>query len=213
MIENLLAVWNAESRSDTNAIIVPDGCRDLIFTSTVVERGKCFVSPLFDQAKVISVKAGSHMIGFRMKPGVHIEEKALLASMPNNVADLSEISHRLYDFTRRKHSVEDALDCLASDIGSIANAAKQIGVSQRSLQRLLIRETGRPPIYWMMLARMRRASRMMLEPIPLIEIADMNGYADQSHMNREFKRWLNITPSVLRNAPEIITQLNNSGYD
>ncbi|NOZ54998.1 MAG: AraC family transcriptional regulator [Gammaproteobacteria bacterium] len=213
MIENLLTIWKSEPKSDTTTIIVPDGCRDLIMKLTMSEKPQWFVSSLYDQAKVVSLKAGSIMIGFRIKPGVRIAEKELLEAIPNHYTDISELTCRLYTFTHRKHSVEDALGCLASDVVSIAHAAKQAGVSQRSLQRLLIRETGRPPVYWMMLARIRRTARAVLKPIPLVEIANMFGYADQSHMNREFKRWFDISPSTLRSTPDIIYQLNDKGYD
>ncbi len=216
-IENLLAVWTTESKSDTTVVIAPDGCQDIIMRSTVGEKHQWFVSSLYDQANTVSVKAGSRMMGLRMKPGVRIDEQKLLTSIlqipGHHYLDMSELCCRLYSFTDRKRSVEDALDCLASEVNSIAHAAKRIGVSQRCLQRLLIRETGRSPIYWMLLVRMRRAARALLEPTPLVEIADRFGYADQAHMSRECKRWFGMSPSGLRCMPEIIKQLNDVGYD
>jgi len=213
MIENLLAVWTAKPRSTTTSIVLPDGCRDLIVKTVAGEKPQWFVTSLYDQAKAVSLKGGSEMTGFRMKPGVRIEKSKLLMSVQNQYNDINEISCRLFDFTRRKHSVTDALDCLVSDVGSVAHAAKLLGNSQRTLQRLLIKETGRSPSYWLMLARIRKAARAVAEPVPLAEIADRSGYADQSHMSREFRRWFDISPSALRNKPEYIHQLNSSGYD
>ncbi len=213
MIENLLAEWKSAPQSDTTVIVVPDGCRDLIMKSIAGERPHWFVSSLYDHAEKVPVKAGSIMAGFRMKPGVSINEKELIASISDSSGDVDEIFCQLFDFTHRKNSVEEALRYLAFDVKSVSHAAKLIGVHQRTLQRLLIKETKRPPVYWIMLARMRRAARAVLEPLPLVEIADMFGYADQSHMNREFNRWLGMSPSALRNAPGIIRHLNDAGYD
>lgn len=212
MIENLLAEWKSAPQSDTTAIVVPDGCRDLIMKSLPGERPQWFVSSLYDHAKKVSVKAGSMMVGFRMKPGVSINEKKLIASISDSSGDVDEVLCQLSDFTYRKKSVEEALHYLAFDVKSVSYAAKLIGVHQRTLQRLLIKETKRPPVYWMMLARMRRAARTVLEPLSLVEIADMFGYADQSHMNREFNRWLGLSPLALRNSPDIIRHLNDAGY-
>lgn len=153
------------------------------------------------------------MMGFRLKPGVYIQEEALLNSMPDNMDDVDEITNRLDDFTRHKHFVEEALECLASNIKSVAHVVSELGVSQRTLQRLLVQETGRTPVYWMTLARIRRTARSLLRPVPLIDISDMHGYADQAHMCREFKRWFNMSPSALRSMPDILDQLSNSGYD
>jgi len=213
MSSNLLAVWKSTSKSDTDVLIMPDGCRDLIMKIVEGNRPEWFVSSLYDQAKSVSIQAGSIMTGFRLKPGVYIREKALLNSIPGNLDDAHEISNRLDDFTHHKSFVEEALDCLASEVKSVTHAASELGVSQRTLQRLLLQETSRPPVYWMMLARVRRTARSILEPIPLIEIADMFGYSDQAHMSREFKRWFNMSPSDLRNKPDILEQLFNTGHD
>jgi len=87
-----------------------------------------------------------------------------------------------------------------------------LGVSSRTLQRLICKETDRAPAYWILLARARRAAREMVEPTSLADIAETHGYADQSHMTREFKRWFDLSPSVMRNTPNILDQLFNRGY-
>lgn len=153
------------------------------------------------------------MMGFRLKPGVQIDEGKLLASLSENQLDVNDIVTQLQNFTQRGNSVEEALYGLALELGSTKDAAREMGIHQRTLQRLMLRETGRSPVYWMLLARMRRAARAVSEPIPLVEIADRWGYADQAHMSREFRRWLNLSPSALRRRPDIIQQLNASGYD
>ncbi len=213
MNEILLTIWDATPKSDSSCIIVPDGCRDLIRVRQKGKKAQWFVSSLFDQAKIISIKAGSRMLGFRMKPGININEKQLLASISNRDMGVAEILSRLDCFACRKASVEEALNGLASDVTSVAGVAKQLGVSQRTLQRLLIQETGKSPVYWIMLARIRRAARAILEPVTYIEIADMCGYSDQSHMCREFRLWFNVSPSAFRNSADIFHHVRDAGYD
>ncbi len=213
MTETLLAHWRANAHSNINATIVPDGCRDLIVKIIPGECPKWHVSQLYDQSTLIKINAGSSMMGFRLKPGVQIDEDKLLASLSENHLDWHDIVIQLQNFTHRTTSVEEALYGLALEVTSTKNAAKEMGVHQRTLQRLLLRKTGRSPVYWMMLARVRRAARAVSEPTSLVEIADRLGYADQAHMSREFRRWLNISPSALRRRPDIIQQLNASGYD
>ncbi len=213
MSSNLLSLWNSSSKSKVAAIIVPDGCRDLIMK--VVDRGrpKWFVSPMFDQAKIISIGANSILSGYRMKPGVYIAEEELLRSINDSNNNFDDISNRLADYTRRSYSVEEALNCFATDVSSVKQAAKKLGVSPRTLQRLIGQETDRSPTYWILLARARRAARALIESSSLADIAEMHGYADQSHMSREFKRWFDTTPSVMRSTPSTLRQLCNGGYD
>jgi len=213
MNDNLLATWKFSADTSSTTLILPDGCRDLIMREVGGERPCWFVSSLFDQSKSVSMRAGSVMTGFRLKAGVRVKKDCLLDSVVNIFPEDDEIFNCLDDFTFRNHCVEEALECLASEVKSVAHAAARIGVSQRTLQRLLMRETKRSPVYWLMLARVRKAARSLSEPVPLIEIADIFGYADQAHMSREFKHWFNISPSALRDSPEILNQLSHSGYN
>jgi len=213
MNDNLLATWEFSSDLNATALIVPDGCRDLIAITVIGEQPSWFASSLYDQTKPVLIQAGTVMKGFRLKAGVRIKNECQLNSVLSNCFEDDEIFNRLEDITYLKPCVGEALEYLASDVKSVAHVATEIGVSQRTLQRLLMRETNRSPAYWLMLARVRKAARSLAKPMPLIEIADFFGYSDQAHMSREFKRWLDISPSKLRRSPEILDQLNHLGYD
>ena len=213
MSENVLATWEVATKSQATSVVVPDGCRDLILFSQVGNKNRWFVTPLFDEMHKVVLSRGSMMIGFRMRPGIRVAEKKLLESMPEQGFDWNEIRDRLDTFTTRKDSVEEALNCLASDVKTVAQVAKEIGTVQRTLQRLLLRETGRSPVYWMMLARARKAARALSSSLCLVDIAELHGYADQAHMSREFKRWFNTSPSALRTRSGILHQVFDAGYD
>jgi AraC-like DNA-binding protein len=213
MDKNLLSLWNFSSKLETTTVILPDGCSDLIMQVVNKGKPKWLVYPMFDQAKVVSIEANSVLSGYRMKPGVNIKEKTLLRSLYQSNKNIDDISNLLSDYTDIKCSVQEALKCLATDISSVKQVAKELGVSSRTLQRLIVSNTNKSPTYWILLARARRTARALTESMPLAEIAEVYGYADQSHMNREFKRWFNITPLAMRSKPNILRQLYSEGYD
>ena len=212
MTEIILAEWRSAPRSDTCVSVIPDGCRDLIMHVAPGAAPYWFVSSLDARTYTVSIGAGAFMKGFRLRPGARINEERLLASVQRRHCRDEEIRDRISGFTCLPPRVAGALDCLASGVGSINEAAARLGVSRRSLQRLLKRETGPPPAFWLMLARVRRAARTVSEQLPLAEIAALHGYADQAHMSRDFRRWLNVSPSELRSGSSILTQLSQPGY-
>jgi len=212
MSKNILATWEVTTKTDISSVIVPDGCRDLIMYSPTGDKPRWFISPLFDETHTVTVGSGSTMMGFRLRPGTSINEAKLLASMSNDKLEFNDICERLDAFATRKASIEDALYGLA-DAKTVQQAASETGTSPRTLQRLLMRETGRSPVYWVLLARARKAARALNSPLCLAGIAERYGYADQAHMSREFKRWFNVSPTVLKNSPSKLNRLYDEGYD
>lgn len=153
------------------------------------------------------------LIGFRMRPGVEFNEKELtdyLTSKGDVITD--EVEGILDDFTSFDFSVGEALECLASDVNSIKQASIRLGVSPRTLQRLISKKTGRAPGYWLQLARVRKAGKDLCSALSLSCVADIHGFSDQSHMTREFQRWFGATPKHIVNTPELISQLRDTGY-
>ncbi len=88
-----------------------------------------FITPLFDQAKLVSIEANSILSGYRLRPGVHIEEETLLSSLYQSNDNVDDISNQLSDYTNIKCSVQEALKCLATDVSSVTQVAKELGVS------------------------------------------------------------------------------------
>lgn len=196
----------------STAIIIPDGCRDLIMKVSGEAEPQWFVSPLLDHSKAVQIENNSNFLGFRIKPGTYIEEEKLLNTIKREYVDLDNVYNVIEDFTCVDFAVEEALSCLASDIDSIKKASLLLGVSTRTLQRFIYKKTERTPSYWFQLARIRRAARALPQSVPLVDMADMYGFSDQAHMSREFKRWFHISPSEIQDYPEIVTQLNDIGY-
>ncbi len=212
MTGTLLATWRLEAEREFTALVIPDGCRDLIFKSPLGEKPYWFLSSLEDRTCGVPIKKGDIFTGYRLKPGTSVLEDGLLAAVRGEEFTHEDVCSRLDSLTTLSGSLAEALACLASGIGSVALAARRLGMNQRSLQRLMLQETGQPPVYWLQLARVRRAGRAVHGAKSLAEIAVVHDYADQSHMSREFKRWLAISPSALRKGATQSGQLREPGF-
>ncbi len=158
------------------------------------------------------VKNGDVYFGYRLTPGASILENKLLAAVQNEDFIHEDICSKLDSYTSLSVSVADALTCLASGVASVAKAAKQLGTNKRSLQRLILQHTSQTPVFWLQLARIRHAGRAVQEDMPLAEIALVLGFSDQSHMNREFQRWLGDSPLALRKGRVQNERLNEPGF-
>jgi len=105
---------------------------------------------------------------------------------------LSAAQRRLLD-----HYIEDHL---ATNI-KLADLASVARLSVFHFTRLFRDEFGVPPHTYVMKHRLERAKTQLANPaIPLKAVAMNSGFADQSHMNRLFRKWLNTTPQKYRNA-------------
>ena len=213
MSDNVLSIWKSRSEKSFSAVILPDGCRDVIFKVVGNQKPLWSISPLFDTATQINVKSNSELIGFRMRPGVAFNEKELTRYLAGKDIAHCDMQSVLNDFTYLDCSIAEGLHCLASEnISSIQQAAAILGVSSRSLQRLFANKTGRSPSYWFQLARIRKAGIQLNSLENLSSIADICGFSDQSHMTREFQRWFQTTPQKMLKNSDLIEQLYNKGY-
>ena len=83
---------------------------------------------------------------------------------------------------------------LAEDIG-LDKLAQLVGLSQSQFARAFKASTGLPPYKWCLHNRIKRAQEMLLNGNDsLSEIALENGFADQSHFTKSFRRVTGTTP-------------------
>lgn len=77
--------------------------------------------------------------------------------------------------------------------------AEYAGMSRRSFERLFREELNCPPNAYLKQVRVNAACRSLLDSgLPLAEIAVGCGFADQSHMTREFRKLIGMTPRAYR---------------
>ncbi|MBI2239193.1 MAG: AraC family transcriptional regulator [Magnetospirillum gryphiswaldense] len=79
----------------------------------------------------------------------------------------------------------------------LQNLAHQVGMTPLALLRGFRAAFGLPPHAWLIQARVRRAKDRILAGEGLADVAAQCGFADQSHMNRHFRRLLGVTPGAL----------------
>jgi len=208
----VLQRWQSTATTRERQSVLPDGCRDLIFRLGPGARPVWLVSDLACRAIPVTVGPGTRHIGYRLCPGVRIEPASLLASMRDGMSD-AEITEHLHNYVTPVANVSQALLALRSGRPrGIEGVARALGVQCRSLQRLLRRETGQTPLFWLRLARVRRCAAQIGSAESLAELAFDLGFADQAHMTRELRHWLGITPRAIRLDPDWAARHLGKGY-
>jgi AraC-like DNA-binding protein len=207
-----LDLWRFAALERTTVHVPPDGCRDLIVVAPRTGAPVCFVSALADTTEAPEFAAGDRAVGVRLRPGAQFDEHALLALLRDGErADDSDLAAAIGCAVRLDTQVRDALDCL-QEAPTLQLAQRRLGVSERSLERLLSLRTQRGPLYWRQLARARRCARALAGAAPLAQLAAEHGYADQAHMARDLRRWFGATPTRLRASPEFLATLAAPAY-
>lgn len=113
-----------------------------------------------------------------------------LASRPDRLAAAGESARRIA-------AVTDA--CLAESAPpmDIARLAALAGVTTRQVQRDFAQHLGISPIAWLRLVRLQRTLGGIARGTPMAELSTAQGFSDQSHMTRELRRWIGVTPGQL----------------
>lgn len=149
----ILEHWQHHATQTERHLVLPDGCEDLICSVSTDGKPTWFVFDLADSAHFASSTQGSTTQGLRFSAGAQIHKSALLASIANHT-DMNDIKKDIGNFVSVDANVADAL-AVPSLENSVASAASVLGVSARSLQRLLVKHTQKPPSFWCRLGRVR----------------------------------------------------------
>ncbi len=207
-----LDLWRFTATRAESVHVPPDGCRDLIVVVTRAGAPVCFVSALADTTETPAFESGDHAVGVRLRPGAQFDEAALLTLLRQGERiDDSDLMNAIGAAVRLDVRVQEALDCL-QEAPPLGIAHARLGVSERSLERLLVQRTRRGPLYWRNLARARRCARALGGAEPLAHLAAEHGYSDQAHMTRDLQRWFGAAPAQLRRMPEFLGTLAASGH-
>ncbi|MBB4572249.1 AraC-like DNA-binding protein [Rhizobium lentis] len=83
---------------------------------------------------------------------------------------------------------------------SLADLARESGLSRFQVLRGFAKATGLTPHAYLLQARIHRARRLIAQGTPLAEAAFASGFADQSHMTRVFVRKYGLSPRLYAGA-------------
>lgn len=196
----VLQKWMHKAQVCAAELVLPDGCRDIIRIDHPNGQCEWRVTPLQAAPEIVELTPGADLTGYRLSPGSHISADFLCGLEQGIEVNENDIHHEVTAQTRSA----EAIRCL-SEAEGVERAARASGVSVRSLHRLLIKETGKSPIFWLRLARVRRASQD--HQSPLAAVAADHGFSDQAHMAREFRHWFGLSPRALRSNAKVQHQL------
>ncbi|MFC3282812.1 AraC family transcriptional regulator [Litchfieldella rifensis] len=104
---------------------------------------------------------------------------------------------------REPRAVKLARDCLANrlvDPPSLEELGVMVGLSPFHFARVFRRATGLPPHAWLKQQRLERARTLLKQGWAPAWVATEAGFADQSHLSRQFKQAYGVGPGAYRQA-------------
>ncbi|NEZ66417.1 AraC family transcriptional regulator [Leptolyngbyaceae cyanobacterium CCMR0082] len=98
---------------------------------------------------------------------------------------------------RDRHRVQQVQDYLMAHLTenvSLDQLAQLVGLSPYHLHHIFQQEVGMAPHQYQIQARVNRAKQLLHQGLSLRQVAEDAGFSDQSHLTRQFKRFLQVTP-------------------
>jgi AraC-like DNA-binding protein len=137
-----------------------------------------------------------------------LERDSLLSSLlPALVARHAEGHRRPREAGKEHRAVRLVRECLVDNLAenvSLRELARPTGLNPTYLLQVFAEEVGMPPHAYQRAARVWRAKRLLIEGVPLSQVASETGFYDQSHLTRHFKRHVGVAPgNYARNSRRI----------
>jgi AraC-like DNA-binding protein len=210
-------VWERTEDRGGRARILPDGCIDVVFSSS---HGLRLIGAN-TVAFVSDVEPGEPVVGARLLPGA---APALLGIAAEPVLDqrppLSELlgddarrlQERLYESGDRVATLRGWLTgrtphasapdpLVAATVSGMAGGDHRIGpladslsISERALRRRVTAAVGYGPKRLARVLRLRRALALAADGSPLVDAAYESGYADQAHFGHDCLELAGLAP-------------------
>lgn len=93
------------------------------------------------------------------------------------------------------------LECIEARLDTpltLAELAREAGVSVRHFSRAFSAAIGMPPHQYILSQRVERARVLVSQGVPLAEVAQQVGFSDQSQLSRTFRRFTGCSPTAFR---------------
>lgn len=102
---------------------------------------------------------------------------------------------------RQRRAIVEYVEANLGEALTLEGMGAELGLGACSFSRAFRRSFGMPPYAYLIVRRIERARRMLVETVePIKAIAVACGFADQAHLTRLFSRELGATPAALRRS-------------
>lgn len=231
--------WLGLANTDPTYAILPDGCVDLVFEITSSGwRGWAYGTTT--RPTEIALTFGSHYLGVRFKPGQsrHFidacgaelanarEDLDTLVSLPGHLIRSCVLTGAVFDeldrlllgllcrCSPRASYVDHVVHQIRAARGNvrIEEIAARVGKSRRQVERSFLETVGMTSKLYASIVRLEHAADLIRAQtqLALADVAVAAGYADQSHMTRDFVRLARTSPARLRQGDVAFLQYNGA---
>ena len=84
---------------------------------------------------------------------------------------------------------------------ALEDLASVAGISQHHFSRLFKQVIGMSPMQYVQWHRLEKAKKLLQDPnLPIIDVAQQCGFADQAHLSRIFKSQMGLSPKAFRDS-------------
>ncbi len=102
---------------------------------------------------------------------------------------------------RQRRAIVDYIEANLGEALTLDGMAAELGLGACGFAKAFRRSFGVPPYAYVILRRIERARRMLVETVePIKAIATACGFADQAHLTRLLSRKFGVTPAALRRS-------------
>ena len=101
---------------------------------------------------------------------------------------------------RAVRQAKELLQARLAEPPSLEQLAAAVNLSAFHLARVFQRATGMPPHTWLMQQRIAHARALLKKGCLPLQVATQLGFADQSHLSRQFKKVYGVGPGAYRAA-------------
>ncbi|MBW4695978.1 MAG: AraC family transcriptional regulator [Lyngbya sp. HA4199-MV5] len=101
------------------------------------------------------------------------------------------------------HQVRDYLEANYTENPSLSQLSMLTHISPFHLSRIFCDAVGLPPHLYLTHVRISRAKKLLDQGMAIAQVAQAVGFANQSHLNRHFKRVMRITPKQYQNSKNV----------
>jgi len=171
----------------TRRDVLDGGCSELTFRVPVFMDPE--LQPLFEAAFSFG-KATENDDGMAVETSLLTFVAGLVRHSTSNVM----LDAKTADVRRARERIDDDPTAPLS----LADLARDSGVSRYRFLRSFARELGLTPHAYILQRRLARARRLILAGGALADVASACGFCDQSHLNRCFVRQFGVTPRRYR---------------